>query len=151
MAGAFQMPGGVFLSGMIRDHIEARVQYTYSRFTFLEDSIYQGNEIPGAPRHHASIELKYWHPSGLSLAPSLEIVPRDYYVDSGNTAKNDAWSTIGFRAEWSSPVRGLTIFLAAQNLTNDRYAASVQVDNATGNYYEPADARSYYGGIRWQY
>ena len=151
MAGAFQMPGGVFLSGMIRDHIEARVQYTYSRFTFLEDSIYQGNEIPGAPRHHASIELKYWHPSGLSLAPSLEIVPRDYYVDSGNTAKNDAWSTIGFRAEWSSPVRGLTIFLAAQNLTNGRYSASVQVDNATGNYYEPADARSYYGGIRWQY
>ena len=150
-AAAVQMPGGVFLSGMIRDHIEARVQYTYSRFTFVQDSVYEGNEIPGAPRHHASLEIKYWNPAGFSIAPSVEVVPRAYYVDSRNTVKNDAWSTIGVRAEWSSPSSGLSVFVAGQNLLNRRYSASVQVDNATGNYYEPADARSFYGGLRWQY
>jgi len=148
---AFQMPGGVFLTGMIRDHIEGRVAYTYSRFTFVEDSAYEGNEIPGAPRHHATIELKYWHPSGFSIAPSVEIVPQAYYVDSRNTAKNDSWSTIGLRAEWASQTSGLTVFAAAQNLTDRRYSGSVQVDNGAGNYYEPSDARSFYGGLRWQY
>jgi iron complex outermembrane receptor protein len=147
---AFQKPGGVFLNGMIRDHIEARIAYTYSRFTFVEDSAYGGNDIPGAPRHHATIELKYWHPSGFSLAPTFEIVPRAYFVDSRNTARNDAWNTLGVRAEWSSQTSGLTLFAAGSNLANRRYSASVQVDNAAGNYYEPADARSFYLGLRWQ-
>ena len=150
-AASFQMPGGVFLSGMIRDHIEARFAYTYSRFTFVEDSAYEGNDIPGAPRHHAMLELKYWHPSGFSVAPTFEIVPASYYVDSRNTVKNDAWNSIGVRAEWASSTNGLTIFAAGQNLANRRYSASVQVDNAAGNYYEPADARSFYAGLRWQY
>ena len=147
---AYQLPGGVFLGGMIRDHIEARAAYTYSRFTFVDDSAFDGNDIPGAPRHHGSMELKYWHPSGFSIAPSLEIVPQGYFVDSGNTVRNNSWSTIGFRAEWASPTSGLTLFVAGQNLADRNYSGSVQVDNAAGNYFEPADARSFYAGLRWQ-
>ena len=30
------------------------------------------------------------------------------------------------------------------------YSGSVQVDNAAGNYFEPADPRSFYAGLRWQ-
>ena len=147
---AYQIPGGIFMQGDIRDHVEARFAYTYSRFRFVEDSLYGGNDIPGAPNHHASIELKYWHPSGFSIAPTFELVPRSYFVDSRNTVRNDAWNTVGMRAEWASQTTGLTAFVAGQNLTNRRYSASVQVDNAAGNYYEPADARSFYAGLRWQ-
>jgi iron complex outermembrane receptor protein len=138
------------MRGDIRDHVEARFAYTYSRFTFVRDSVFDGNDIPGAPRHHLSVELKYWHPAGFSIAPSVELVPHSYFVDSGNTERTDSWSTIGMRAEWNSPTSGLTAFVAGQNLTNRRYSASVQVDNAAGNYYEPADARSFYAGFRWQ-
>ena len=150
-AGAeYQLPGGVFLHGDIRDHLDARFAYTYSRFTFVEDFSYTGNDIPGAPKHHASVELKYWHPSGFSIAPSFEIVPQSYFVNSANTVRNDAWSTVGFRAEWASSTTGITAFVAGQNLANRRYSGSVQVDNAAGMYYEPADARSFYAGLRWQ-
>jgi iron complex outermembrane receptor protein len=147
---AYRLPGGVFMRGEIRDHIEARFAYTYSRFTFVEDSAYSGNDIPGAPRHHGSMEIKYWHPSGFSIAPSFEIVPKSYFVDSRNTVSNDSWNTLGIRSEWASPTSGITAFVAGQNLTNRRYSGSVQVDNAAGNYYEPADARSFYAGLRWQ-
>jgi iron complex outermembrane receptor protein len=146
---AYQLPGGVFMRGDIRDHIEARFAYTYSRFTFVKDSVYTGNDLPGAPAHHASVELKYWNPSGFSIVPSFEIVPKSYFVDSNNTTKNNAWNTLGLRAEWSSQTTGLTAFAAGQNLLNRRYSASVQVDNAAGNYYEPSDARSFYAGLRW--
>jgi iron complex outermembrane receptor protein len=150
-AGAeYQLPGGVFLHGDVRDHLDARFAYTYSRFTFVDDSSYTGNDIPGAPKHHASVELKYWHPSGFSLAPSFEIVPESYFVNSANTVRNDAWNTVGFRAEWASSTTGITAFVAGQNLANRRYSGSVQVDNAAGMYYEPADARSFYAGLRWQ-
>ena len=147
---AFQLPGGVFLSGMIRDHIEVRGSYTYSRFRFVEDSAFGGNDIPGAPRHHGSLEIKYWQPAGFAIAPPLEIVPRGYYVDSGNTVRNSAWSNLGFRAEWASTTSGLTLFVAGQNLADRNYSGSVQVDNAAGNYFEPADARSFHAGLRWQ-
>ena len=138
------------MRGDIRDHVEARFAYTYWRFKFVEDSAFAGKQIPGAPNHHASIELKYWHPSGFSIAPTFEMVPKSYFLDSRNTVRNDAWNTVGLRAEWTSQITELTAFVAGQNLTNRRYSASVQVDNAAGNYYEPADARSFYAGLRWQ-
>jgi iron complex outermembrane recepter protein len=83
------------------------------------------------------------------VAPALEWVPRAYAVNSANTATNAAWATFGVRADVPIGGSGLTLFAAAQNLTNRRYAGSVQVDNAVGRYYEPADGRTVYGGLRW--
>jgi outer membrane receptor protein involved in Fe transport len=70
-------------------------------------------------------------------------------VNSENTVKNDAWATLGLRAEWSVRETGLTGFIEGRNLLDERYAASVQVDNATGRFYEPAEGRSVYAGLRW--
>jgi len=127
----------------------ARLAYTFARYRFVRDSIYQGNEIPGAPRHHVQAQLRLEHRSGLAVTPSLEWVPSAYFVDSGNKASNDSWATLGLRAEYTVPRLGLTAFAAGQNLTDTRYAASVQVDNATGRSFEPADGRSFYLGFQW--
>jgi iron complex outermembrane receptor protein len=127
----------------------ARVAYTYARYRFVEDSAYDGNEVPGAPRHHLQAQLRYRHRSGLALIPSVEWVPSAYFVDSPNTARNDGWATLGLRAEWTFARLGLTAFAAGQNLTDTRYAASVQVDNGAGRSFEPADARSFYAGFQW--
>lgn len=43
----------------------------------------------------------------------------------------------------------MTLFAAGQNLTNRNFSQSVQVDNAAGNFFEPADGRSFYAGLRW--
>lgn len=40
------------------------------------------------------------------------------------------------------------VYVAGQNLADRRYAQSVQVDNAAGKFYEPADRRSFYAGVR---
>ena len=149
-AGAsWRAPGGIFLRGDLKDHVQLRTAYTYSRFTFVKDSVFAGNDLPGAPPHHGLFEVKYWNPAGFSIAPSIEIVPQSYFVNSENTARNDAWNSISVRAEWVSPRSGLSVFGGASNLTNRRYSASVQVDNAAGNYFEPADPRAFYFGVRW--
>jgi len=147
---AWHLPDGVFLHGPTDlDHVTARLAYTYGRFTYVDDPTYGGNDIPGAPRHHVNAELKYVHPAGLSIAPSVEWLPRSYFVDSENTARNDAWSTLGLRAEWALARAGVTAFVEGRNLLDERYSASVQVDNAAGRYYEPADRRAVYVGLRW--
>jgi outer membrane receptor protein involved in Fe transport len=43
----------------------------------------------------------------------------------------------------------MSLFAAGQNLTNRRFSQSVQVDNAAGKWFEPADGRSFYAGLRW--
>ncbi|HEX7121962.1 MAG TPA: TonB-dependent receptor [Gemmatimonadaceae bacterium] len=143
------------INGLLRetagtpDHLTARLAYTWARYRYVSDSTYEGNDIPGAPRHHVNAELRYVHPSGLTLAPRLEWVPVGYYVNSANTVKNDSWAALGLRAEWTFIDAGLTAFVEGRNVLDTRYAASVQVDNAVGRHFEPADRRSVYAGLRW--
>jgi iron complex outermembrane receptor protein len=127
----------------------ARVAYTFARYRFVNDPVYGGNELPGAPRHHLQAQLRVQHSSGVSITPSVEWVPSAYFVNSGNTESNAGWATLGLRAEYAVPRIGLTAFAAGQNLTDTRYAASVQVDNAAGQSFEPADGRSFYVGFQW--
>ena len=138
------------LAWTISDRLRLRSAYTFGRFRYVQDSSYAGNDIPGAPSHVVQLEGRYSNPSGISLLPSLEWVPQSYFVNSANTASNDGRTVLGLRAEWTPPRSQLTVFVAGQNLTNKRYAATVQVDNDVGRYLEPADGRAIYGGIRWQ-
>ena len=101
------------------------------------------------PPHYFTGELRYEHPSGFSLTPAVEWVPRAYFVDSENRRENPAWWTLGVRAEWALARTGATIFASAENLTDERFARSVQVDNAAGRSFEPAEPRSVYVGLRW--
>jgi len=144
----YQLPGAVFVRGDVTDHISLRTTYTFAKYKYVEDPSYKGNEIPGAPSHVLSAELKYSHPSGFSLAPTLEWIPQSYFLDSPNTVRNDGWTNLSLRAEWNTSY-GVSLFAAGQNLADRRFSQSVQVDNAAGKYFEPADGRSFYAGLRW--
>jgi iron complex outermembrane receptor protein len=145
---SYQLPGALFVRGDVADHLSFRTSYTWARYTFVEDPNFKDNDIPGAPRQALSAEVKYTHPSGFSLAPTVEWIPQSYFLDSQNTVTNDGWTNLSLRAEWATAY-GMTLFAAGQNLANRRFSQSVQVDNAAGQYYEPADGRSFYGGLRW--
>jgi iron complex outermembrane receptor protein len=138
----------VFVRGDVADHLSLRTSYTFARYTFVEDPNYEGNDIPGAPRQVLSAEIKYAHPSGFSIAPSVEWIPQSYFLDSPNTMKNNGWTNLSIRADWTTAY-GMTLFAAGQNLANRSFSQSAQVDNAAGKYYEPADGRSFYAGLRW--
>ncbi|HET7584340.1 MAG TPA: TonB-dependent receptor [Gemmatimonadaceae bacterium] len=149
---AWQLPGAVFVrnrADQLHDHLTARLAYTLARYRYVSDSAFDGNDIPGAPPHYVVAELKYDHPANFSVAPRVEWVPASYFVNSDNTVKNDGWATLGVRAEWTIDRAGLTAFVEGRNLFDRHYAGSVQVDNADGRFFEPADGRSLYAGFRW--
>ena len=145
---SYQLPGEVFVRGDVADHISVRTSYTLARYVYVEDPNYKRNDIPGAPHQVMATEIKYTHPSGFSLAPSLEWVPQSYFLDSQNTVRNDGWTNLSLRTDFATPY-GMSLFAAGQNLTNRRFSQSVQVDNAAGKWFEPADGRSFYAGLRW--
>lgn len=147
LGAQYGIPGPIFSAG--GDGLVLQGAYTYARYRFVRDSALDGNDIPGAPNHVVNAELKYVHPSGFSLAPSVEWAPSSYYLNSENTEKNRGWVNLGIRAEYAWQSAGLTVFAAGQNLTDERRSPSVQVDNAAGRYFEPMDGRSFYVGVRW--
>ncbi len=84
------------------------------------------------------------------MSPNLEWVPGDYFVDSANTVRNDGWAVLGARFEWALHGLGAVFFLEGRNLTDRVYSPAVTVDDAAGRYFQPADGRSVYGGLRWE-
>lgn len=144
-----ELARGMVSRGANPDRLVLHASYTLASNEYVRDTRHAGHELPGAPRHYGSAELAYIHPCGLSIAPSIEVVPSGYYVNSANTVKNDAWSNVGVRAEWSVARIGATAFVSARNLANRLQSQSVQVDNAVGKYFEPSDGRAFYAGVRW--
>ncbi|MCI0717417.1 MAG: TonB-dependent receptor [Acidobacteria bacterium] len=131
------------------DQLSWRMAYTWSQLRFVDDPSFGNNDLPGAPRHRLTSELRYEHPTGFWIAPSLDWSPASYFVDSANTARNDQYAVLNFKVgyDW----RRIGFYFEAFNLTDRNYSGSVQVDNALGRYFEPANGRSLYGGLRWRY
>jgi outer membrane receptor protein involved in Fe transport len=85
-----------------------------------------GLNIPETPRHQASIELRYWNPSKLmaSLQGRYAGVQFD---DDRNTLRLGSFYVMELFAGRELR-RGLTAYVAAENLLNRRYVVTL-----TGN------------------
>ncbi|MGM0576100.1 MAG: TonB-dependent receptor [Myxococcota bacterium] len=130
------------------------VTHAFSRHTFREfttpDGDFEGHRVPGVPDHvlHGAVS---WRPlGGLRLRVDAEWVDA-YPVDDANTASNPAHTVIDAHAAWEISLgagRTLTPFVAAENLLDERYSASV-VPNAFGDrYFEPAPGLTVSGGVQ---
>jgi iron complex outermembrane receptor protein len=137
--------------GTAGDSLSMRGAYTFSRFVFVDDVNFGNNDLPGAPRHALRGELRWEHPSGLSIVPNVEIVPTSYFVDSANTNTAPGYALYHLRLGYDVKRWKLSAFLEARNLADKAYVSSVVVDSATGRYFEPGDGRALYGGVQWNW
>ncbi len=116
-----------------------RTAYTYANFKFTEEANFDGNFIPGQPKHLLRSEVRYDHAKGFWIAPGIDWSPAAYFVDSGNTTKNEQYAVFNMRAGFDRKRFG--IFLDANNLFDRNYSGSVVVDDGTGRFYEPSNGR----------
>ena len=133
------------------DTLRARAAYTWSRFVFVNDANFGDNDLPGAPRHFIQTELRYDHRSGFWMAPGFDIVPKGYFVNSENDARNDSYTLVNFKAGFEHKPSGLGVFFEARNLTDTSYSAAVATDDANRRFFFPGDGRSFYGGLSWRW
>lgn len=131
--------------------LELETSYTYWRLNFVDDDDFGDNELPGAPEQFAVATLRWRHPSGFWLAPQLEAVPRNWYVDSENEHDAPSYALVNLRAGYDHEGTGLSLFVEARNLGDHDYVSAVVVDDAQGRYYEPGDGRGVYGGMEWRW
>ncbi len=137
--------------GRTGDALRARAAYTWSRFVFVNDANFRDNDLPGAPRHFIQTELRYDHGSGFWMVPGFDIVPKGYFVNSENDARNDPYTLVNFKAGFEHKPSGLGVFFEARNLTDTSYSAAVATDDANRRFFFPGDGRSFYGGLSWRW
>jgi iron complex outermembrane receptor protein len=141
------------LSNRPGDRLSLEQSYTLNDFRMDGNVVYGDNRLPGIPVHVYEAQLLYQTPSGFYAGPNLRCNFSRYPVDEANTLFADSYVLLGFRAGLRRP-NGFSVFIDCRNLTNQTYAAAVDViaDAATEQdpeIFHPGDGRSFYGGVSW--
>jgi iron complex outermembrane receptor protein len=137
------------------DRLSLEQSYTLNDFHMDGNAVYGDNRLPGIPVHVYEAQLLYQTPSGFYVGPNLQCNFSRYPVDEANTLFADSYVLLGFRAGFRQPT-GFSIFIDCRNLTNQTYAAAVDViaDARTEKdpeIFHPGDGRSFYGGVSWSW
>jgi len=136
-----------------RDRLLLRQLYLWNDFRFDGDAEFGNNRLPGIPAHYYRAELLYEHPCGFYAGPNVEWVPRGFNVDSADTLHADAYTLLGAKIGYRAKT-GVSLFLEAKNLTDEKYAATTGVvSRATPDVpiFLPGDGRGFFGGIEWRW
>jgi iron complex outermembrane recepter protein len=137
------------------DRLSLDQSYTLNDFHFDQDPVYGDNRIAGIPIHVYEAQLLYEMPSGFYAGPNLQCNFSRYPVDQANTLFADSYALLGFRAGFRR-TNGFSVFIDCRNLTNQRYAASIDViadarTEPNPEIFHPGDGRSFYGGVSWSW
>jgi iron complex outermembrane receptor protein len=133
--------------------LRLRQTWTWSDFRFVGDAEYGDNRLPIAPEHFYRAELRYEHPAGWFVAPSVEWSASDVWVDYANTTRSPAYAVWNLNAGWTVDER-ITLFVDARNLADKAYVSNVQAAiraNAATAAYWPGDGRAVFAGLTLAY
>jgi iron complex outermembrane recepter protein len=136
--------------------IKASFAYTFSDFKFTEfddNGVDQsGHFIPGNPEHHLAINLDAFAQSGWFARGGIQHFS-GFFVDNGNTVKNEAYTKSRFSMGHKADVEEFqwSVFLGLENLFNTKYQANTRINASNGRYFEPGPPLNFFGGISLKY
>ncbi len=133
--------------------VAVELAYTLSDHRFQEfqtqAAVFDGNRIPGIPRHHVAVAGRLRGPAGFWSV--LEAEHRSgSFADDGNTVAVPGWEVLNVRVGWRGRLgrRWVEPFVGVQNVFDRRYAGSLVVNAQGGRYFEPAPGRHLLLGVR---
>ena len=141
------------LDWQVVEGLRLRQTYTLSDFRFDGDVQYGDNRLPIVPKHFYRAELRYDHPAGWFVAPSLEWSASKIQVDYRNATQVPSFAVVNLNAGWALNER-VSIFIDIRNLGDKDYISNVQAQiaaTATSAAYWPGDGRSVFGGVSWSF
>ncbi|MEZ4903844.1 MAG: TonB-dependent receptor [Spirosomataceae bacterium] len=127
--------------------------YTYSDFRYRQYQTttgnFEGNVLPGIPKHAAQAELRYFTPWGLFAITQVRHASQ-LYADDANAVTANAYTVLNLRLGIQKTVGKIHIepFAGVNNLLEATYFQNVQINAAANRYFEPAQGRFLFGGIK---
>lgn len=127
--------------------------YTYSDFRYREYQTttgnFEGNVLPGIPKHAAQVELRYFTQSGLFAIAQVRHAS-DLYADDANAVTANGYTVANLRLGVQKTIGKIHIepFVGVNNLLEATYFQNVQINASANRYFEPAQSRFWFGGIK---
>ena len=140
------------LTYKIRAGLTTYFNYTYSNFQYKTYQTtagnFDGNILPGIPKHNIYGEIRYFPRTGLYAITQLRSIGK-IYANDANTVINDSYFTVNFRAGYQYKIKDLQFepFVGVNNLLNEIYNANIQINATANRYFEPAQGSFVFGGI----
>lgn len=137
----------------------ADISYTGSINRFIEfidgDNTYDGNILPGIPRHSVSLQLRWEVLEFVELSSHMQYTG-DQYLNDNNSLDYPGYflSNIKLSGRFLRTKKiPLQLYAGINNLTDTHYASMLIVNaigfnNVEPRYYYPALPRHFYGGIQ---
>lgn len=105
---------------------------------------FDGNTLPGHPEHRGTLSLSTSRVRGLNGGLTFERVGT-VFLDDANTETHSPYSLLHANLRWDW--QRLSVFVRGTNLTDERYAAWIAVNDPDGNFFLPAPGRSLSAGF----
>ncbi|TQD48916.1 TonB-dependent receptor family protein [Marilutibacter aestuarii] len=126
--------------------------YLLNDFRFDHDPVYGDNTLAGVPRQQVRMALR-WSPGPVfHVAPQVEWVPQDYYIDHANTFTAPGYALLGLKLGGDIG-SGASWFVDARNLADRKWISTTGVIADAGGQdsaqFLPGDGRSVYAGLQW--
>jgi len=114
--------------GLIVPGLTARAGYAWTTTEITRDALGStGRELPNAPRHKASLWMRYRFPpdlvAGLTVAGGV-VYEAKRFTNRDNVVVAPAYTRFDATASWDLAGPRLTLGIVAENLTNLRYVRS---------------------------
>lgn len=146
---------GLELSGRINISPKILMNATYSFSDFKYDTYsttngnFDDNQLPGIPKHMASLSWMYKNDSGLKIRIGNQYIGKLYAEDSNITnVKGYIKTDLNIGYEKSLGGLKLSPFIGVNNLFNVAYNDNIRINAFGGRYYEPAPKMNVFGGLR---
>ncbi|HEY4414536.1 MAG TPA: TonB-dependent receptor [Verrucomicrobiae bacterium] len=130
--------------------------YTLNDFHFDNDPVYGNNRLAAIPIHVYEAGLMYDSPAGYYAGVNVQCNLTRYPVDQANQLYAGSYALLGFKTGYNFKVgkSKMAVFFEAKNLTDKRYAASVDpIGNGDGDsqVFHPGDGRAFYAGLSYSW
>jgi outer membrane receptor protein involved in Fe transport len=135
----------------LRGYFQISAGYQYAHATVIDAStvpVLVGLNVPEVPRHQASVELRYWNPSKLMFSVQGRYSGVQFDDDRNTLQLGGFYVMEAYAAHQLH--RGLTAYIAAENLLNRRYVVTLTgpPTSALQNLGPPILARA---GLRYEF
>ncbi len=123
--------------------------YRFVDFSDRDGNEFDGNRLPGLPRHHAFLEAAWRQPGGLYAALEARFTDRRF-AENANEEEVSGHTLVNVRLgrTWRmTQGRRLELFARVENVLDDEHFANIRINASADRFFEPAPPRTAYAGF----
>lgn len=129
--------------------LNAFLNYTYSDFKYASFRSFDGNQLPGIPKHSTFFALNYTRQNGLFGSLQVRNVG-ELFAKDDNSVAVEGYSVVNLKLGYRKDLAKGHIepFFGVNNLLNTKYYDNVRLNAFGGRFYEAAPEVNFYGGVK---